>query len=505
MANYNYVDADGNFKVPDWILIDKGKVKYNHTVFADKIVDMFCVVALPTAKNTLLYFYVDELGIYKKCYEIDVTGNIQSYIRKLINDFNTIRDEPEKEREEILKYCPVDFDTASNLMVNETDINKTYKAIFRSENIRTLKSLDEFNRNENCIVFKNGVLNLKTMQLMPHSPTYMSTIQIPVEWNTNCNIEPKVFTEYINHLANYDADQKQSLLEAIGLAISNINVGQRCKKSLFLKGDGNCGKSVFLMMLEQLIGTDNYVSMPWSRLKERFALADLFGKRIAADPDCQAYGENDVSQFKLISSADILTAENKYEPSFTFQYRGIYIVCTNILPDFSGDTGKWVYDRMLIVQCGDEIPVEKRNKRLLTDLLQESESIVFLAVQALKQLIERDYRMTVSEASKQLVSNYVINNNIYLSFIEECCMPIDKLNKNSDEVVTAKDMWVAVQRYVEDAIGRKANRRAFEAALRNKYNITDAQDVKASTGKKRYYKYITLKPEYVEEYLQNEE
>ena len=32
--------------------------------------------------------------------------------------------------------------------------------------------------------------------------------------------------------------------------------------------------------------------------------------------------------------------------------------CTNEMPNFGGDKGKWVYDRMIIVKCNNVIPFD---------------------------------------------------------------------------------------------------------------------------------------------------
>ncbi len=40
-----------------------------------------------------------------------------------------------------------------------------------------------FDRNINLIAVENGVLNLETMELLPHSPDYLLTVKIPVHYN----------------------------------------------------------------------------------------------------------------------------------------------------------------------------------------------------------------------------------------------------------------------------------------------------------------------------------
>jgi len=90
------------------------------------------------------------------------------------------------------------------------------------------------------------------VELMPHAPTVLSTIQIPCKW-TGKDIPTPVFDRYMETLTNGDAGVKRLLLEFIGACISNIK-GWRMKKALFLVGDGDTGKSQLKSLVERLLG-----------------------------------------------------------------------------------------------------------------------------------------------------------------------------------------------------------------------------------------------------------
>ena len=66
-----------------------------------------------------------------------------------------------------------------------------------------------------------------------------------------------------------------TLIEAIGFCISNVKA-ERFKKSLFLIGPGNSGKTQYIKLIAKLIGDDNYVSMPFQRLEKRFQIAKIY-------------------------------------------------------------------------------------------------------------------------------------------------------------------------------------------------------------------------------------
>ena len=48
----------------------------------------------------------------------------------------------------------------------------------------------------------------------------------------------------------------------------------------------------------------------------------------------------------------------------------------NRLPKFGGDDGKWVYDRIMVVDCPNVISKEQQDKQLLEKMYAERRGIV---------------------------------------------------------------------------------------------------------------------------------
>ncbi|MCK5231354.1 MAG: hypothetical protein KAR13_13865, partial [Desulfobulbaceae bacterium] len=62
---------------------------------------------------------------------------------------------------------------------SQTRINNAFKVL----SVRRRRGTDEFNTTKNLINCKNGMLDIKTWELLPHSPEYYSTIQMPVNYD----------------------------------------------------------------------------------------------------------------------------------------------------------------------------------------------------------------------------------------------------------------------------------------------------------------------------------
>lgn len=67
------------------------------------------------------------------------------------------------------------------------------------------------------------------------------------------------------------------------------------------------------------------------------------------------------------------------------------MILYELLPKF-GDDGKWVYDRIKLIESNNVIPEHQQDKMLLDKMYAEREGIVHKMVMALKIVIDNGYR-----------------------------------------------------------------------------------------------------------------
>ena len=141
--------------------------------------------------------YVYEGG----CYRLYSNDMLMGVIKQYIADYD----------EELVKMSKV----TETLQHITTDLNYVGQ--------------DELDANEGLINFKNGLLHVtdRDVNLIPHTPTVYSTIQIPCDWTGKPEPTP-VFDAYMKKLTDGDPAIERLLLEFIGVCISNIK-GWRLK------------------------------------------------------------------------------------------------------------------------------------------------------------------------------------------------------------------------------------------------------------------------------------
>lgn len=284
---------------------------------------------------------------------------------------------------------------------------------------------DDLNTDETMINFKNGLLYVtpEKFDLRPHSPAILSTIQIPCDWPCGPTATP-YFDEYLKQLTSGDETVISFLLQVGGVVISNVK-GWRTKKALFLVGKGDTGKTVFRSLLEKLLGKENCVSIDLKTIEARFGTAMLHGKRLAGSSELGFAKVNEMNLFKSLTGGDTVFMEHKNERGFTSRFDGFLIFCMNRLPLFGGDNGKWVYERIMPVDCTNIIPEKQQDKMLIDKLYAEREGICYKLVMALQRFMANSFRFSEPKTVIAKREKYMSENNSVIGFFTECMIRKD--------------------------------------------------------------------------------
>ena len=295
--------------------------------------------------------------------------------------------------------------------------------------------------------------------LTPHSPDVYSTIQIPCRWTGEAAPTP-VFDMYMNTLTGGDEAVTKLLLEFMGACLSNIR-GYRMKKSLFLVGPGNSGKSQLKALCERLLGRDNFTGIDLKEIEARFGTSSIYGMRLAGSSDMRYMTVSELNAFKLLTGGDCVFAEFKGEQQFKYTYCGLLWFCMNKLPHFGGDTGAWVYDRIMIVHCDNVIESSRQDKMLLEKMYAEREGIVYKCIAALMDVIRNGYRYSEPKCVLDARNTYMEDNSTVITFFHECMVP----RKHKDNCTTGKLYDVYRAWCVDNNNGYAETARAFRDKL----------------------------------------
>lgn len=286
------------------------------------------------------------------------------------------------------------------------------------------KSFEELNTDEHYINVRNGLLNIKTWQLENHGTGMYYTVQINARYKEQDAPLWNTFIEQLctNEEGIIDHEEINVLQELSGLIVSNI-YGYRLKKAYMLYSpEGNTGKSVYLNVIEYLLGLDAYTVIDLRKLSaSRWVTGDCFNKRLVAVGDQGAGEISDSSVFKKMTGNDPVEAEFKGMPLFKYKFKGIIVLACNQLPYFSDDKGNHIADRLMLLPCMNVISPEKRDPIITEKLLKEKDGILFWCIEGLKRLLDNGLHFSHCSASEELMKTYRASHDTLYDFISREC------------------------------------------------------------------------------------
>lgn len=220
-------------------------------------------------------------------------------------------------------------------------------------NSRTANEVAEFIRVDapallevpprDIINVQNGLLNVITLTLEPHSPTFFSCLQLPVQYDpqASCPAWDKFVT------GTFPDDSGQVAWEIVARLMTTDGSIQ---KVVLLLGEGANGKSTFLAAVLAFLGKYNCSSVALQKLEaDRFSVARLVGKMANICADLPSSHLATTSMFKALTGRDSINAERKYRDSFEFTPFAKLVFSANQLPR-SDDSSHGFFRRWLIVR-----------------------------------------------------------------------------------------------------------------------------------------------------------
>jgi putative DNA primase/helicase len=208
----------------------------------------------------------------------------------------------------------------------------------------TLVERKDFDSNHQVLNLKNGLLDIKTGKLSPHTPDNLSLKQWPVVYPKHITF-PKKILQFFREIQ--DGKGVITLIKMFGYILM-IHSAKYEKAFMFI-GGGDNGKSVLIKLIEAFVGEENRSNVRLQDLsKDKFMAAKFFGKIVNTYADIPPTDIVDSSLFKILVSGDSLLAQNKYGQIFPFRNYAKLIFSANKIPR-SFDDDEFAYFRRWVI------------------------------------------------------------------------------------------------------------------------------------------------------------
>ena len=379
--------------------------------------------------GNIKYSYIQKEWYYwtGKVWQVDNSGEIKKLADVIIDDMKKEAFRADGEiQEELLKWC-----------------NRTASSKGKTNMITETQHLegipvqpDEFDAYTDYINCQNGIVNLRTGELLPHDSNFMMTRICYTDYDTTCG-EPKLWLKFLNDVCNGDKELINYLQKCVGYSLSG-SIREQC--AFFIYGIGNNGKSTFLDTISDLMGTYASNVQPETIMVKKndgganSDIARLKSSRFVTSVEPNEGVRLNEGLVKQLTGGDKVTCRFLYGKEFEYVPEFKIWIGTNHKPTIRGtDVGIW--RRIKLIPFEVNIPKDKVDKTLKYKLRKELPQIFNWAVQGCIKWQQEGLELPkcVQDATKE----YKAEMDILTNFMEQCI----EIDYKSPEPIMAPQLF----------------------------------------------------------------
>jgi putative DNA primase/helicase len=243
---------------------------------------------------------------------------------------------------------------------------------------------DEFDRHTYLLNCLNGVVDLRTGNLLPHDPSLRLTQLCPVAYNPDATAP--TWQRFLSDVFLGDQDLISFMQRALGYSLT----GDTSERVFFIAwGSGHNGKSTLFGTVQRVLGDYAKTVATDALLKRReqadthpTGLADLYGVRLAVASETEEGKHLATARVKALTGRDRIKARYMRKDYFEFEPTAKIWLFTNHRPVIS-DTTPAMWKRLILIPFRAHFDPDSPqcDKRMPEKLWAEREGILAWLVQ----------------------------------------------------------------------------------------------------------------------------
>lgn len=290
-------------------------------------------------------------------------------------------------------------------------------------------------QRDGIINVNNGVIDVATGELLPHSYKYFFKYCAPVNFNKGSSC---------SRWERFLLDVFENNIELVDLAqriFGYILIGGKpfLHRAFVLYGSGRNGKSTFLDVLRAVIGSESYATVSLAKLDKEFSIVNLDGK-LANIVEETPTDEINAEIFKNLVGGGEIQAAHKGFDEYKFRNNSRFVFACNEMPIFK-DRSAGLEERLVFLPFNRFFKENERDTEITEKLLAELPGILNWAVEGAKMVL-KDRKLPIYQTTQQAKEVYRLETDaLYAWFIDEIEVC------NSFETISTKE---AYRKYKED-------------------------------------------------------
>ncbi len=203
------------------------------------------------------------------------------------------------------------------------------------------KNIEDFDADSTKVNLQNGILDLKTFGVTPHSPDYLSFTKLNAKYDKGARCPTIV--GFIDE-AHESAVDKLHDIDFMSACLYNKQI----KKSKLDIGDTDSGKTTYQLLVEALLGSENVCHISPQELEnDRFIAYNAVGKAAILYGDVDKRSLDKSTKFKTTTGGDRISVQRKHGQPFDVGLRAKGIYAANVIPETKDESDAF-FNRWLL-------------------------------------------------------------------------------------------------------------------------------------------------------------
>lgn len=293
---------------------------------------------------------------------------------------------------------------------------------------------EESRERNGLISMENGLFDFNSRSLIPHTPRYFATYQLPFEYQRGARC-PR-WWEFLESIFPGDHESKQLLQEWMWYVLSGRNDLERM---MLFQGRSRSGKGTIVFILRKMMGECNVCGPTLESFNSNFGLQPLIGKSLAVIGDARSSRRLNTQQIigrmLSITGRDKLDIDRKNRSMWNGVLPTRLMLVSNENPWFRDASGA-IAGRMLLLKF-DESFLGREDISLQGDLERELPGIFNWTLMGRRRLEKNGWKFTTPTSSLEAARDLAEEISPILAFIRERCELGKKYSATTTEMLDA--------------------------------------------------------------------
>ena len=322
--------------------------------------------------------------------------------------------------------------------------------------ISTFISQEELFVNEvlDLVPVKNGLLNIKTKELLPFDKDKRFFYKLPLNYTPEADCP--AIKKFFDGILQADSD-KHLLQEIFGFLIYREYTFE---KAFMFLGSGRNGKGKTLELMKHFVGPANCANLSLKNIEtSEFMVSGLHNKLANLSGDLSKQALENTGKFKQLTGRDLITANRKFLQPIHFTNFAKMIFCANELPE-TKDQSDGFFNRWEIIdfvykfvpkrmydQLQDKNNIKIDNPNIIKGLCTQNEldGLLNWALDGLDRLRTQG-GFSSSLSAKQVKEKWLRKSSNIIAFVKE------HVEQSYDGMMTKKDFRTAYWMFCQDNV-----------------------------------------------------